>query len=220
MKIYLCVRIVRLMPDNIIPPYAPPPVLARRAVRATPQDAAAEAAEVFVAFMRENGFPDLTLSPEGAMKPLEGGTCSANWRIATSDGAFVMSIAEKPIQRMSPKDVRHFEKYLFKHDISLAEPIGAIGIMPDEACYFQINRFVKGVPFDGLPERTLSQNQLDRLGAELAKIHIWGERFHAKYPCELLRVPTADRVNFVLENRRNDTCRGLHLLKGRSGRGN
>lgn len=211
MRINLCVRIVRYMPDNIIPPYAPP----RGSIPAsTPQDAAAEASLTFVDFMHAHGFPDLTLEPSGTMKPLEGGTCSTNWRIATSEGAFVMSIAEKPIQRMSPKDVQHFERYLFKHDISLAEPIGNIGTMPDETRYFQINRFVKGIPFDDLPERTLSQNQLDRLGTELAKIHIWGERFHAKYPCELLSVPTSDRVNFIRENRATDSCKGLHLLKG------
>lgn len=173
-------------------------------------------AEAFLSFMHQNGFPTLTLAPEGAMKPLEGGTCSANWRIATPEGTFVMSIAEKPIQRMSPKDVRHFENYLFRHEVSLAEPIGPIGTMPGGECFFQVNRFVKGIPFDDLPGRTLNQNQLGLLGIELAKTHIWGERFHRKYPYELLPVSPSDRMNFIRENRAQDQDRskGLHLLHG------
>lgn len=146
---------------------------------------------------------------------LQGGTCSETWKITTAaQGDFVMGIASTPMQRISPKDVNHLEHFLFENGVSMAEPIGELGYMPDKTRFFDVHRMMPGISFNDLPGREMNAQQAANLGEALATAHIYGREFHTKHPCELHPVTLKDRANFVRTNRRNDTNIGPHFLKG------
>lgn len=167
--------------------------------------------------MRKSGFPDIAMAKDASMQKLTGGACSQTWKINSSRGTFVMSIAETPMQRMKPDNVNHFEQYLWKREPELLpQPIGRIGHMPDGS-FFQISRFVPAQSFDDLPGRELNDTQLANLGTALAQIHMIGAQFHHRKPMELTSATLMERLRFFLDNRASDSSPGIHLLKSKFG---